>query len=70
MVHADPFHSYCVALVVTSQPAIEEWAQKEGIEFNDFASLCNKDETQKEVLKSLQKVCEKLKLIKMNWQCI
>jgi hypothetical protein len=43
--------------VVASLPAIEEWAKREGIEFEDVASLCNKEEMQKEIIVSLQKVC-------------
>lgn len=54
LMHADPFHSYCVALVVASQPAVEEWAAKQGIVYND---LCEKEETVKEVYASIVKVC-------------
>lgn len=57
MMHADPFHSYCVALVVASQSAVEEWAAKQGIVYNDFAELCEKEETLKEVYASILKVC-------------
>lgn len=57
MLHADPFHSYCVALVVPSQHALEEWASKLGIAFSDFADLCEKQETVKEVQASFVKVC-------------
>lgn len=57
MMHADPFHSYCVALVVASQPAVEEWAAKQGIVYNDFAELCEEEETVKEVYASIVKVC-------------
>ena len=56
MLHADPFHSYCVALVVAAQPALEEWASKRGIAFASFAELCGKEETIKEVQASLVKV--------------
>ena len=56
MLHADPFHSYCVALVVASQAAIEEWASKKGIEYTNFSDLCQKEETIKEVHGSLVKV--------------
>ena len=56
MLHADPFSNYCVALVVSSQAEIENWAKKEGIEYTDFPSLCSKEQTEKEVIKSLQKV--------------
>lgn len=56
MLHADPFHSYCVALVVASPRALEDWALKRGIAFSDFADLCEKEETIKEVHASLVKV--------------
>lgn len=63
MIHADPFHSNCVALVVASQPAVEEWASKKGVSFTDFAELCEREETIKEVHSSLVKVCSFLRRI-------
>jgi hypothetical protein len=57
MLDADPFHSYCVALVVAAQPALEEWASKKGIAYTDFAELCEKEETIKELQASLLEVC-------------
>lgn len=57
MMHADPFHSYCVALVVASQSTLEELATKRGIAFTDVADLCEKEETIKEVQTSLVKAC-------------
>ena len=56
MLHADSFHSYCVAIVVASQPTLEGWALKQGIAFVDFTDLCQKPETVKEVHGSLMKV--------------
>lgn len=56
VLHADPFHSYCVALVVASQSALEEWASRQGIAYSDFSELCRKEEAVKEVLSSLVKV--------------
>lgn len=56
MLHADPFHSYCVALIVANQAALEGWAKKAGVDYSDFADLCSKSETQKEVISSLGKV--------------
>lgn len=56
MLHCDPFHNYSVALVVPSQHAVQDWAVKQGIDFNDFSELCQKKETIKEVLESLRKV--------------
>lgn len=56
MLHANPFHNYCVALVVASQPAVEGWALQQGIAFSNFSDLCQKEETVKEVHASLVKV--------------
>lgn len=56
MLHADPFHSYCVALVVASQPAVEEWASRQSVAYSDFSELCRKEETVREVQASLVKV--------------
>lgn len=66
MMHADPFHSYCVALVVASQPAVEEWAAKQGIVYNDFAELCEKEETVKEVYASIVKAGKNVRLDKFE----
>ncbi|XP_027094260.2 long chain acyl-CoA synthetase 9, chloroplastic-like [Coffea arabica] len=66
MLHADPFHSYCVALVVASQAAIEEWASKKGIEYTDFSDLCQKEETIKEVHGSLVKAAKDARLEKFE----
>ncbi|GMI77181.1 long chain acyl-CoA synthetase 9 [Hibiscus trionum] len=66
MLHADPFHSYCVALVVASQHAVEDWASKQGIVFTDFADLCEKEETIKEVLSSLVQMGKKARLEKFE----
>ncbi|KAF5205941.1 Long chain acyl-coa synthetase [Thalictrum thalictroides] len=66
MLHADPFHSYCVALVVVSQPMLEDWAAKNGITFNEFSDLCQKEETVKEVQGSLIKTGKKARLEKFE----
>ncbi|KAL2939247.1 Long chain acyl-CoA synthetase 9 chloroplastic [Bienertia sinuspersici] len=66
MVHCDPFHSYCVALVVASESAVQDWAVKQEISFNDFTDLCQKDETVKEVLASLVKEAKKARLEKVE----
>ena len=60
MLHADPFHSHCVALVVPVHQALEKWAQEAGIEFKSFSELCEKAEAVKEVQQSLSKVCLEL----------
>ncbi|XP_027341396.1 long chain acyl-CoA synthetase 8 isoform X2 [Abrus precatorius] len=64
MVYADPFHNYCVALVVASHQSLEKWAQQAGIEYKDFPDLCNKPETVTEVLQSISKVAKASKLEK------
>ncbi|KAK7273458.1 hypothetical protein RIF29_14508 [Crotalaria pallida] len=64
MVHADPFHSYCVALVAASQQSLEKWAQQAGIEYKDFPELCNKPETVTEVIQSISKAAKAAKLEK------
>lgn len=56
MLHADPFHSNCVALIVGNQAALEGWAKKAGVDYSDFADLCSKPETCKEVLSSVSQV--------------
>lgn len=66
MLHADPFHSYCVALIVPPRQVLEEWAQSAGISFQDFADLCDKKETVSEVQQSLSKVGKDAKLDKFE----
>ncbi|XP_047149344.1 long chain acyl-CoA synthetase 9, chloroplastic isoform X2 [Vigna umbellata] len=66
MVHADPFHSYCVALVVGSQFTLEEWASQQGISYVNFLDLCAKEETVKEVHASLVKEGKKAHLEKFE----
>lgn len=62
MVHANSFHSYCVALVVASQHTLEAWASKQGIQHSDFADLCQKQEALKEVSSSLLKEAKAARL--------
>ncbi|XP_010521252.1 PREDICTED: long chain acyl-CoA synthetase 9, chloroplastic [Tarenaya hassleriana] len=66
MVHADPFHSYCVALVVASQHSLEDWASKQGITYTNFEELCEKGETVKEVSASLVKAAKQARLEKFE----
>lgn len=56
VVHADPSRNHCVALVVVSQPALEDWALKQGIKYANFSDLCFEEDAIKEVLGSLRKV--------------
>ncbi|XP_024962067.1 long chain acyl-CoA synthetase 9, chloroplastic isoform X1 [Cynara cardunculus var. scolymus] len=66
MLHANSFHSYCVALVVASQSAVESWASHKGIKFDDFTSLCQMEETVKEVYGSLIKAAKTARLEKFE----
>ncbi|XP_020573584.1 long chain acyl-CoA synthetase 9, chloroplastic-like [Phalaenopsis equestris] len=64
MLHADPFHSYCVALVTVAPQALESWAQRHRIAFRDITDLCLKEETVKEVHASLAKAAKESRLEK------
>ncbi|PNY13738.1 long chain acyl-CoA synthetase chloroplastic-like, partial [Trifolium pratense] len=66
MLHADPFHSYCVALVVTSQSTLEEWASKQEIPYSSFSELCSKEESVKEVHASLVKFLDYAYICQVN----
>ncbi|RLM58294.1 long chain acyl-CoA synthetase 9, chloroplastic-like [Panicum miliaceum] len=66
MIHADPFHSYCVALLVAAHSELKGWASKQGITYSDFADLCQKQETVKEVLQSLAKAAKQARLEKFE----
>ncbi|PSS16071.1 Long chain acyl-CoA synthetase [Actinidia chinensis var. chinensis] len=66
MVYADPFHNYCVALVVPIHQVLEKWAKEGGIKYTDFPDLCDKAEAVKEVQQSLLKVAKPAKLEKFE----
>ncbi|XP_077237624.1 AMP-dependent synthetase and ligase family protein [Tasmannia lanceolata] len=66
MVFANPFHSYCVALVSPSHQVLENWAQATGVGYKDFPDLCQKDETVREVQQSLLKAGKEAKLDKFE----
>lgn len=66
MVYVDPFHSYCVALVVPSHQVIENWARSTGIEYKDYSDLCQKNEAVNEVQQSLLKAGKSAKLAKFE----
>ncbi|TKY74274.1 Long chain acyl-CoA synthetase 9 [Spatholobus suberectus] len=66
MLHADPFRSYCVALVAVSHPVLEQWASKQGIAYSDLSELCMKEETVKKVHASLVKEAKKARLEKFE----
>lgn len=67
MLHANPFHSYCVAIVVAAQAAVEGWAKKHGIDFGDFPELCQNEETVKEVYASLVKVLSCMQIYRASF---
>ncbi|KAK1272947.1 Long chain acyl-CoA synthetase 8 [Acorus gramineus] len=66
MVYVDSFHSYCVALVVPLHQEVENWAHINGISFKDYADLCQKDETVREVQQSLLRAAKAAKLDKFE----
>lgn len=66
MIHADPFHNFCVALVVPSHKALEKWAHEAGIKYQDLSELCNKAEAVNEVQQALSKVAKAAKLDKFE----
>ncbi|CAI0383449.1 unnamed protein product [Linum tenue] len=66
MVHADPLQSYSVALIVPSRQVLEKWAQGAGIDHQDFAELCQRNEAVDEVQKQLSKVAKAAKLDKFE----
>lgn len=66
MVYADPFHNFCVALVVPAQQVLETWANESGINYKDFSELCEKAEAKNEVQQSLVKAGKAAKLDKFE----
>ncbi|KAJ1274556.1 hypothetical protein BS78_05G071000 [Paspalum vaginatum] len=66
MIHADPFHSYCVALIVATQSELKDWASKQGMAYGDFSDLCQMQGTVKEVLQSLAKAAKQARLEKFE----
>ncbi|KAM3256211.1 hypothetical protein ACQJBY_048999 [Aegilops geniculata] len=66
MVYADPFHSYCVALVVPPHQALEKWAQNSGTSHKDIEELCHNDQAIKEVQQSLSKAAKAARLEKFE----
>ncbi|CAN6195341.1 unnamed protein product [Urochloa humidicola] len=66
MVYADPFHNYCVALVVPAHQALEKWAQSSGINYKDIEELCKNDQAIKEVQLSLSKAAKAARLEKFE----
>ncbi|XP_051114945.1 long chain acyl-CoA synthetase 8 [Andrographis paniculata] len=66
MVYADPYHSFCVALVVPARQALEGWAKESGLNYQDFSELCENADAKKEVQQSLAKAAKEAKLDKFE----
>ncbi|WCJ21331.1 Long chain acyl-CoA synthetase 8 [Euphorbia peplus] len=66
MVYADPFKTYCVALVVPSRQELEKWARQANIEYHNFSELCNRAETVTQVQESLFKAGKAARLEKVE----
>lgn len=56
MVYADPFHNYCVALVVPARQVLEKWANEAGVNYSDYVELCDKTEAVAEIKRSFSEV--------------
>ncbi|KNC77475.1 hypothetical protein SARC_10065 [Sphaeroforma arctica JP610] len=65
-VYADPFHSYCIAIVTVLSPAVSEWAQKNGCAGSSFEETCKDLKVVAEVLRSLQDEAKKNKLARFE----
>uniref|UniRef100_A0A7N0TBT4 AMP-dependent synthetase/ligase domain-containing protein n=1 Tax=Kalanchoe fedtschenkoi TaxID=63787 RepID=A0A7N0TBT4_KALFE len=65
MVSADPFKSYCVALIVPACKELE-WAQGAGIQYEDFSRLCDEREAVSEVHRELSKLAKSARLDKFE----
>ncbi|KAL2944255.1 Long chain acyl-CoA synthetase 8 [Bienertia sinuspersici] len=66
MVYADPFHDYCVALVVPSSSVLENCSEKFGVKYSSFSQLCDQVEAMNEVQASLLKVAKDARLDKFE----
>uniref|UniRef100_A0A7N0RCK5 AMP-dependent synthetase/ligase domain-containing protein n=1 Tax=Kalanchoe fedtschenkoi TaxID=63787 RepID=A0A7N0RCK5_KALFE len=66
MVYADPFNSYCVALIVPAHKELEKWAQEAGIQYENISRLCETAEAVSEVHRELSKVAKSARLDKFE----
>ncbi|KAI6673466.1 hypothetical protein NL676_001372 [Syzygium grande] len=66
MVYADPFHNYCVALVVPARQVLEKWANEAGVNYSDYVELCDKTEAVAEIKRSFSEVAKAAKLDKFE----
>eukprot|EP01134_Creolimax_fragrantissima_P006852 CFRG6852T1 len=65
MVYADPFHSYCIAVVTVLPPGLNAWAEKNSIK-KEWTDLVKDPKVVAEVLASLQKEAKANKLAKFE----
>ncbi|XP_019162362.1 PREDICTED: long chain acyl-CoA synthetase 8-like [Ipomoea nil] len=56
MAYADPFHNYCIALIVPSREALLNWAEEYGFRTRNIPELCDRQEAVKEIQHSLYEV--------------
>lgn len=54
-VHGDSLEAYLVAVVIPDEIQLKKWAEKEGIEEEDFAELCKLDKTKEYLLSEITK---------------
>lgn len=66
MVYADPFHNYCVALIVPNRDILKNWAHENRIEYTEFHELCDKEEAVAEVQRSLSQAAKEARLDKFE----
>eukprot|EP01134_Creolimax_fragrantissima_P002081 CFRG2081T1 len=65
MVYADPFHSFCVAVVTVLPPSVRNWAEKNNIN-KEWNELVKDPKVIAEVLEALQREAKNSKLAKFE----
>eukprot|EP00124_Ichthyophonus_hoferi_P002881 Ihof_evm1s219 gene=Ihof_evmTU1s219 len=63
--YADPFNSYCVALIVPIEKELTEWAEANDLK-KPWTELCDDDKATKHVLGELEAVCKQAKLMRFE----
>ena len=66
MVHADPAHNYCVAIVAPDAAALRGIAEELNCSDLGYADQCSQPEVTEHVLRALQKTGKQLKLAKFE----
>eukprot|EP01134_Creolimax_fragrantissima_P000858 CFRG0858T1 len=66
MVYADPFHSYCVAIVTTLPEPLTQWAQKNGVAGQTWEETCKNPKVVAEVLAAVHKEAKLNRLAKFE----